>query len=82
MCYYVCNLASHNKGGITLLNISGLKAEIARNGYTQKQLAQKLGISEKTFISRLKKGAFGTDEAQILIDELHIQNPSEIFFYR
>lgn len=53
---------------------------MARNGYNQKQLAKMLGISEKTFISRMRKGVFGTDEALILIKELHIQNPSAIFF--
>ena len=63
-----------------MIDTNALKAEMARNGCTQKQLAKKLGISEKTFISRMRKGVFGTDEAQILINELNIEHPSEIFF--
>jgi hypothetical protein len=39
-----------------------------------------LGISEKTLITRLKTGNFTTDEAQILVDKLHIKNPVAIFF--
>lgn len=63
-----------------MLNVKELKAQMVRKGFTQKQLANKMGISEKTFISRMKKGVFGTDEAQILINVLEIKNPNEIFF--
>lgn len=63
-----------------MLNRNALKAEIVRNGFTQKEVAAKLGISEKTFISRMKKGIFGTDEAAIMIQILHIANPVDIFF--
>lgn len=63
-----------------MLNRNELKAEMARNGITQKELAKVVGISEKTFILKMKKGVFGTDEAQIMIDFLHIQDPASIFF--
>lgn len=63
-----------------MLNRNALRAEIVRNGLTQKDVASMLGISEKTFISRMKKGTFGTDEAAILIKNLHIANPVDIFF--
>lgn len=63
-----------------MLDRNALKAEIVRNGLTQKDVAKKLGISEKTFISRMKKGVFGTDEVEIMINELNITNPTEIFF--
>lgn len=63
-----------------MLNKNALRAEIVRNGLTQKEVAEMLGISEKTFISRMKKGVFGTDEAAVMIQNLHITNPSEIFF--
>lgn len=63
-----------------MLNRNALKAEIVKNGLTQKDVAEMLGISEKTFISRMKKGAFGTDEAAIMIRNLDIQNPAAIFF--
>ena len=63
-----------------MLDKNALKAEIVRNGLTQKQVAEKLGISEKTFISRMKRGAFGTDEAEILISVLGLKDPVSIFF--
>lgn len=63
-----------------MINKNALKAEFVRNGYTQKDIAKMLNISEKTLISRLNKGVFGTDEAQILVEQLHIENPAAIFF--
>lgn len=63
-----------------MLDRNALKAEFVRNGYTQKDIATLLGISEKTLISRLNRGVFGTDEAQILVEKLHIKNPVSIFF--
>ena len=63
-----------------MLDRNALKAEIVRNGLTQKDVAKMIGISEKTFISRMRKGAFGTDEAEIMIRLLGIKHPAEIFF--
>lgn len=63
-----------------MLDRNALKAEIVRNGLTQKAVAKKLGISEKTFISRMKKGVFGSDEIEVMIRELRITNPTDIFF--
>ena len=42
--------------------------------------AKALGISEKTFISRMRRGVFGTDEAEKMIKVLDIKNPIDIFF--
>lgn len=63
-----------------MLNKNALRAEIVKNGLTQKDVAKMIGISEKTFIARMNKGAFGTDEAEIMIRELKIKNPARIFF--
>ena len=63
-----------------MLDKNALRAEIVKNGLTQKDVAKKLNISEKTFISRMKKGVFGTDEVEIMVDYLGIKNPVEIFF--
>lgn len=63
-----------------MLDKNALRAEMARKGITQKELAKTVGVSEKTFISKMKKGVFGTDEAQIIIDALEISNPCAIFF--
>ena len=45
-----------------------------------KDIARKIGITPKTFYEKMKIGVFGSDEIQIMIDELHIDNPIEIFF--
>ncbi len=63
-----------------MLDRNALRAEIVRNGLNQKDVAQMLNMSEKTFISRMKKGIFGTDEVEIMIEKLDIQNPMAIFF--
>lgn len=63
-----------------MLNRNELRAEIVRNGLTQKEVAKMIGISEKTFISRMNKGVFGTDEVAIMVRELGIKNPIDIFF--
>ena len=47
---------------------------------TQKQMAETIGISEKTFNLRMKSGIFGTDEVEKIIEVLHIKNPMDIFF--
>ncbi|MBO5557763.1 DUF739 domain-containing protein [Ruminococcus sp.] len=63
-----------------MLNVPEFKAEMVRKGYTQKKLAQELGISEKTLCERLKTRRFGTDEIEILIPLLEIKDPMSIFF--
>lgn len=63
-----------------MLDKNALRAEIVRNGMTQKDVAVELNMSEKTFISRMKKGVFGTDEVEKMITVLNIKNPQAIFF--
>jgi transposase len=63
-----------------MLDRNALKAEIVRSGMNQKDVAKAIGISEKTFIDRMKKGNFGCDEAQVMVDILKIKNPATIFF--
>lgn len=63
-----------------MVNTSELRGVIAKNNKTQTEVAKLIGITPKTFYERMKKGVFGSDEIQIMIDELHIDNPMEIFF--
>lgn len=63
-----------------MLNVPEFKAAMVRKGYTQKALSEKLGISEKTFCERIKTKRFGTEEIEILIPLLEIENPMPIFF--
>lgn len=57
-----------------------LRGIIAEQGLSQRQVAKKLGMTEKTFYSKMKKGVFGTDEVDQMITILKIENPVEIFF--
>lgn len=63
-----------------MVNTAELRGVIAKNGKTQSDVAKILNITPKTFYMRMKKGVFGSDEIQIMIDELNIENPMEIFF--
>ena len=63
-----------------MLNVSEFRVAMFRKGYTVKELASILGISEKTFYSRLKNKRFGTEEIEQLIPLLEISDPMAIFF--
>ena len=65
-----------------MVNTAELRGVIAKNGTTQSDVAKILNITPKTFYMRMKKGVFGSDEIQVMIDELHIENPMDIFFAR
>lgn len=61
------------------MNTAKLKGVIAERGYSMREISKILGMNEKTFYSKMKKGVFGTDEAEIMIEFLNIQNPADIF---
>ncbi|MDE6210118.1 MAG: sigma-70 region 4 domain-containing protein [Lachnospiraceae bacterium] len=63
-----------------MVNTNELRGVIAKNGKTQSDIAKLLNITPKTFYTRMQRGVFGSDEIQIMIDELHIDNPMDIFF--
>ena len=56
-----------------------LKGIIAERGMSQRQLAKKLGMTEKTFYTKMHKGVFGTDEVEEMVNILNIKNPGDIF---
>lgn len=57
-----------------------LKGFIAKNGYSQSDVASRIGITPKTFYEKMKIGVFGSDEIEIMIDMLNIEDPASIFF--
>lgn len=59
-----------------------LRGVIAKNGYSQTDVAKMIGITPKTFYEKMKTGIFGSDEIQIMIEELDIEDPMSIFFAR
>ena len=63
-----------------MIRTDELRGIIAKNGYSQSDIAAKIGITPKTFYEKMKNGVFGSDEIQIMIDELLIDDPMPIFF--
>ena len=57
-----------------------LRGIISERGLSQREVSKRLGIAEKTFYSKMKKGVFGTDEAENLVRLLEIKDPASIFF--
>lgn len=63
-----------------LIRTDKLRGVIAEKGYSQSDIAKIIGITPKTFYEKMKIGVFGSDEIQIMIEKLQIDNPMEIFF--
>lgn len=63
-----------------MVDTAKLRGIFAENGKSQAEVAKIIGIAPKTFYDKMKKGVFGSDEIQIIIDEFHIDNPVDIFF--
>lgn len=63
-----------------MIKTNRLKGIIVENGYTQQDVAKEIGITPKTFYEKMKNGVFGSDEIQIMINMLHIEDPVSIFF--
>ncbi len=63
-----------------MIKTDELRGIIAKRNKSQSDVAKAIGVSPKTFYMKMKKGVFGSDEIQIMIDDLGIDNPVEIFF--
>ncbi len=63
-----------------MIKANELKAEIIKNNLTQADVAKMIGVTPKTFYTKMKRGVFGSDEIQIMINNLNIKNPMDIFF--
>ena len=63
-----------------MIDTNALKGAIVANGLTQEKMAKIIGITPKTFYLKMKNGVFGSDEIQIMIDTLGIEDPAKIFF--
>ena len=61
------------------MNVAKLRGIISERGMSQREVAKAIGISEKTFYTKMKNGKFGTDEAEKMIDLLRIDNPEDSF---
>lgn len=63
-----------------MIKTNELRGVIAKNGYSQSDVAGMIGITPKTFYEKMKNGVFRSNEIQIMIDRLHIEDPVSIFF--
>ena len=63
-----------------MIKTDELKGIIAKNGLCQTDVAKLIGITPKTFYEKMKIGVFGSDEIEIMINKLHIEDPMSIFF--
>ena len=63
-----------------MIRTDKLKGRIAECGYSQTDMAKAMGITPKTFYLKMKAGVFYSDEIQVLIDKLAIDDPASIFF--
>ena len=63
-----------------MIDINALKAEWVKVGLREKDVAELIGMTPKTFSLQLKKGVLGSDTIEVLIKKLEIKNPMEIFF--
>lgn len=65
-----------------MIRVDKLRGIISERGMTQSDVAKSIGISPKTFYLKMKKGVFGSDEVDAIIDLLDIKNPCDIFYVR
>ena len=65
-----------------MINTNLLKGKIAEKGKSLSDIAKAIGIAPKTFYEKMNKGVFGSDEIEIMIDVLEIEDPIKIFFAR
>ena len=63
-----------------MIDTDALRGIIAKNGFSQRTVAKKLGITDKTFYSKMNKRKFDSDEMIAMVEILEIENPTAIFF--
>ena len=57
-----------------------LKGLIVEKGYNQRSLAEAINMPYRTFLWKMKRGKFGTDEIKAIMEVLAIDDPVPYFF--
>lgn len=65
-----------------MIDTNKLRGVMAERQKTQAEVAKAIGISPRTFSTKMKKGVFGSDEIEVMVDFLDIDHPASIFFAR
>lgn len=63
-----------------MIKTNKLRGLIVEKGLSQSDVAKIIGIAPKTFYEKMKRGVFGTDEVEKMIQLLDIKDPVDIFF--
>lgn len=63
-----------------MIRTDKLRGVIAQRNMSQSDVAKAIGITPKTFYTKMKNGVFGSDEIEAMISVLKIDKPMEIFF--
>ncbi len=63
-----------------MIQVNKLRGLIAEKGLSQTDVAKEIGITPKTFYEKMKNGVFGSDEIEVMINLLDIEDPVSIFF--
>lgn len=63
-----------------MIDTEKLKNIITRCNLSQREVAQAIGLSEKNFQSKLRRGVFGSDEIEMMAQLLCMEHPEDIFF--
>ena len=63
-----------------MVNTDKIRGLMAEKKITGKDMAKAMGISPNTFSAKMKEGIFNTNEMQVIVDVLSIENPLPIFF--
>lgn len=64
-----------------MIAIDKLRGIIAERGLSQRKVARHLGMTEKTFCDKMKKGVFNSDKISKMISYLNIEDPINIFLW-
>ena len=62
-----------------MIDRNKLRAAWVSKGFTQERVAKEVGVSNKTFSLKMKRGGFGSDEMEKMIDLLDISDPVNVF---
>ena len=63
-----------------MIRTDELRGIISKNNLSQSDVVKKIGITPKTFYEKMKNVFFGSDEIQVMIDVLNIEDPASIIF--
>ena len=63
-----------------MIDVGKLRGAIVEKGFSQRQVAKELGITEKTFYDKMKKGVFSSAEIDVMIGLLGMTEPMNVFF--